>query len=631
MAKAKDKGCFYLPSDATEAEGLAQDARSLWRSRDERMQRDQWAYELRRAPAQKGEVRELVSDCAIQVDAADDLMSSVDMQINVATDEETEADVAQQAEDLVRYVWDEWRRRYARQGRPPLIVDMVHSLNLYGWLCPRLTLLSQKKDRQFPWSLELLDPRRLYMDRADGTPDLIAYYTEMTPRQIALRAATIETWTRARLRRVLGERDPDDTTDPLPVIQYHTDKETAISVQGEWLKPPTLHEYPFGNPVLVLMAGGTTFRGPVPGGDLTDAQWDITNWDERVGTSFIQTIRPIVEDHQKIADLTAMLLAETVNPPTIDKLRTTELKKPIAGVGAWATLTPDEGHEQHPPPAQGIQLGLQMRQERSNAVAQSGINPVLLGGGEAQAGFDRFLLSAAGARTLRKRMDTIELAMTLLLEYTLALYSKYGGPPVQYKTVDRSTGGTRLVRRLRPEQVKLDQIRIEVRFGEIGVPDLQGRAMVAAQLVREGLVSQQYALSEILRVQNPSQVMAESQRDQCWKIPQFVQLMALAEMAKNPSSPIAGAIAMELLPASAARLTELARPPQPPGPAPGQGPPGPPGGQLPPMPGSGMPSTPQPGLPPQIQPPPMANPAAGPNGVAPPGPMPPGAAMPALR
>lgn len=620
----KDKSCFYLPKDAGDAEGLADDARALWRNRDARMQRDQWAYELRRATAKPGEMRETVNDCAVQIDAADDLMASVDMQVNVVTDEETEADIAQQAEDLCRYIWDEWVRRYRRQARPDFVTDACHSLNLYGWLVGRLLL--NPKDKHFPWSVEILDPRRVYLDCPDGTPDLIVYYTQLSPRQIK------QTFGLKGLRKVVEDVDPDDT-DPIDVIQYHTDHEMAISCNGKWLKSPTEHEYN-RNPVFVMMAGGTTFRGPLPGGNLLDAPFDVSNWDERVGTSFIQNIRPIVEDGQKIADMRADLLAQTARPPTIDKLRTTELKRPITGVGAWATMTPDEGHEQHPPPAQALQYVVQLSQERANAVAMAGLNPTILGGGEAQAGFDRFLLSAAGARTLRKRMKTLEMWLVFLLEGALDFYAEYGGPPARYKTTDRATGGSKMVARLRPEDLRRGTLRVEIQFGEIGVPDLQGRMTTAAMGVREGLISQYYALAEILRVQNPSKVMAESTRDQVWKIPQFVQLMALAEMAKNPVNPVAGAIAMELLPASAARLAELAKPPQPPGPAPGQGgPPGPPGlpPQAPPLPGSGLPSTPQIGVPPQVQPPPMGNPQAGPNGPLPPGILPPGAAIPALR
>ena len=626
----KDPKCFYLPSDVGEAEGLAEDARHLWVNRDARMQRDQWVYELRRAPAKKGEVREQINDCAVQIDAADDLMSSVDMQINVVTDETSEADVAQQAEDLDRHIWFEWDRRYRRQGRPGLLTDMCHDLNLYGWLIPRLTL--DGNDKKCPWSIELLDPRRVYLDKPDGKPNLVVYYTQLSSRDIAL------TWDVKTLHRVRPDADPDDTDNQHDVIHYHTDKETAVSIGGEWLKKPTLHEYPWGNPVFVMLAGGTTHRGPLPGGDLIDAQFDTTTWDERVGTGFLQNIRPVAEDGQRIADLSAELLGLTARPPTIDKVRQTKITEPIVGVGAHAVMTPEESHEQHPPPAQALQYNIQLRQERANAIAMAGLNPVILGGGEAQAAADRFLLSAAGARTLRKRMDTLGMTIALLMEACLAAYQKWSNP-VSYVTTDRATGGRKIVTQLKPWMLKPDLLRVEVQFGEIGVPDLQARMTTAAMGVREGLISQYYALANIIKVPNPAQVIAESQRDQCWKIPQFVQMMGLVQMAKDPTDPIAGAVAMELLPASVARLTELARPPQPPGPQPGQGPPpGPPGAppmpppgmQGPPLPGVPLPSTPQVGVPTAVQSPAMVNGAAGPNAPLPPGMMPPGAALPQL-
>lgn len=619
----KDPHCFYLPTDAAEAEDLAQAARALWTNRDIRMQRDQWAYELRRAPARKGEVREQVNDCAVQVDAANALMSSVDMQINVVTEETAEADVAQQAEDLDRHIWFTWDRRYRRQARPGLLRDMCHDLNLYGWLTPRLTV--DGKDKRFPWSIELLDPRRVYPNQRAGKPDLIVYYTQLSPRQIA------QTWDVRTLHRVLPDAEADDD-EPRDVIHYHTDKETAVSLNGEWLKKPTLHEYPWGNPVFVMLAEGSTHAGPLPGGAAADVEWDTEDWDERVGTGYLQNIRPVTEDGQKIADLSVELMAMTARPPTIDKVTQTIIKEPIVGAGAHATLRPEESHEQHPPPAQALQYNIQLRQERANAVAMAGLNPVILGGGEAQAAADRFLLAAAGARTLRPRMDTLAATISLLLEACLQAYAKWANP-ITYTTTDRASGRRKLVRKLLPWQLKPDRLRVDVLFGEIGTPDLQGRATVASMLVREGIISANYARSHILRIENPAQVESEALRDQFWKIPEIVKMGALVQMAKDPTEPVYGAMALEILPQSVRDALALGQPPRPPGPPPGQGPPAlPPGAQQgPPLPGVPLPSTPQPGVPTAVQPPPLANPGAPPNGPLPPGPMPPEAALPQLR
>src|SRR5215471_1868498 len=322
---------FMIPKKAPEAEELANAARVLWTHRDERMLRDQWAYELRSKPREKGESRQRLNDCAAQIDAADDLMASVELQISVATDSEEDNAIAQDAEDFARHIWETWKRRYARQGRPPLLWDVCHSLNLFGWLVPR-TLLDPN-DPAFPFGFELLDPRRVYPDRPDGTPDLIIYFATLTAKQIAAR------WGLRTLRKILPDVDVD-AEQPQELGHYHTETELALSVGGEWLKPPVKHDYPGGNPVQILMAGGSTFRGPQPvTTDLSISNpWPVEDWDAYVGTGFLQAIRPIVEDGQQIADLSADLLAQSGRPPTIDKLRTTELIKPIVGAGAWAKL-----------------------------------------------------------------------------------------------------------------------------------------------------------------------------------------------------------------------------------------------------------------------------------------------------
>lgn len=616
--KEKDSKCFYLPEEAGEALDLATETRSLYQNRDRRMLDDERAYQMYHKPPKAGEVRQLLNDSPVQVDAANDLMATVAMQIQVATDENTAVTIAQDAEDLLRYVWQEWQQRYARQGRPPLIWDMCNSLNLYGWLVPRLLL--NPEDRTLPVSLELLDPRRVYPDRPDGQPDCIYYFTQSTPAQIARRFG----------EKVLQQALPDIAADdrhPVALVHYHTDHELAISVGTEWLKPPTAHDYGGINPVQIFMASGSTFRGPSPLATWSDtADITVDNWDEHVGTGFLQTIRPIVEDAQKIATLRAQLLAQSANPVVIAKLRTTELETVPSGPGANAKLTPDEGYEQHPPPPQALQFAMQMAQERAYQVQQGGINAALLGGGEAQAGIDRFLLSSAGARRLRPRVTVFQLVLSTLFESVLRLYATYGGPAMRYVRHDRDTGVPTIAARLRPSMLRLADLRVEVQLGEIGVPDQQQRMTMASMGVREGLISQEYALTELLRVTDPSKVMAQTRKDQVWKVPQVVEAMALWETAQDPRLGPLQLAAQAALPASMQRLLELAQPPQPPGPAPGQmaGP----GAQGPPLPGSGLPSTPQPGVPPEVMPPAMQQMGAPPNSPLPPGMMPPGAGLP---
>jgi len=100
-------------------------------------------------------------------------------------------------------------------------------------------------------------------------------------------------------------------------------------------------------------------------------------------------------------------------------------------------------------------------------------------------------------------MDTLGMTIALLMEACLAAYQKWSNP-VSYVTTDRATGGRKIVTQLKPWMLKPDLLRVEVQFGEIGVPDLQARMTTAAMGVREGLISQYYALANIIKVPNPA-------------------------------------------------------------------------------------------------------------------------------
>jgi hypothetical protein len=618
MVKASDEG-FRLRKDAAEAEEEAERARSMWANRDRRMAQDEDAYLLRHASPKPGETRQLLNDCAVQVDAADDLMATVDMAISVSTDEQAIKIQAQDVEDLLRSIWYRFNLDWAQVAQMPLMWSLVHSLNLYGWLCPRTMLYP--KNKAFPYSFELLDPRRVYPDRPMGKPDIIYYFTEETPRRLCA------LFGRTKVRDILGPESLD-SPDPIAVIHYHTDYETAISCGGQWLKKPTLHKYS-RNPVQIYMASGQTFRGTPPGGEDLTVAYDREDWDAQVGTSFIQTIRPVVEDAQKLATLRADLLARTVAPTRVAKLRRTKLGKFPSRAGDTLRLEPDESYEEHAPPPQALQFAIQMAQERNFQVQQAGINAALLGSGEVSAGYDRFLLSSAGARRLRPRLEAFRLALISLFEHVLHLYSRYGGPPLRFKSTSPDTGAQSVVKRLKPGDVQVADMLIDVQFGEIGVPDLAQRMTTAAMGVREGLISQEYALTEILRVQNPTKVQSQTRKDQVWKVPQVVEMMALWETAQDDTLGPLQMAAREALPASMARLLELAKPPQPPGPGPRAAPPGgmppgmPPGFQGPPLPGGGLPSVPT-----DVLPPALAGAPPGPNMPMLPGGMPPGAALP---
>src|SRR5690606_20908574 len=69
---------------------------------------------------------------------------------------------AQQVEDLLRHMWDEWEREDRGPANHGFKRDMVHDATLRGWIAVRLNYDPFSGGDEFPVKLSLEDPRTVY-------------------------------------------------------------------------------------------------------------------------------------------------------------------------------------------------------------------------------------------------------------------------------------------------------------------------------------------------------------------------------------------------------------------------------------------------------------------------------------
>jgi len=243
---------------------------------------------------------------------------------------------------------------------------------------------------------------------------------------------------------------------------------------------------------------------------------------------------------------------------------------------------------------------LQMLQDSEG---KAGMPPQLWGDTPGASGYDRMKAFGQGITVLLSRMDTLKWWYQALFRLMWRQYGRYGVRPIPYVATDRQTGQRTAEGRITPWEVQGVATHIEVKWGRLQHVDLNAMGNLAAMLTDRGVVSHEYALSELMGVDNPTAVMRQALRDQFYKDPALLRLRVLAEKMQDSMDPIGARLAQFLFANELQKFEIMAS--QPP-----QGPAGPgPGPQQPPL--------PQPGQPPQAMPPPMG-PGAG---------LPPNAAM----
>ncbi len=614
-----------IPRNPADAQALASAAEALYTRRVQRQNADEDAWRLLRPILNQrqrdaGDEALILTDCAIQADAAIQIMAEVKLLLKVAANPGMPQDAAQRQEDMWRWWMDEVELRQARGLQGYLRHNTSWSGTVLGAYAGRLLLSS---DPGFPWDFTLLDPRCLFPDTYDGPPNCIVHKYAASPHELE------RYFGKAAVDRVKSQGF-GSTPDTVTCTAFYSDTEMGILVGNEWLKPLVEHRYGF-NPIIYVPVGGAPFRGPRPNGSgvtpsglvdyegrqISSGRGGPDAWDQYTSVSFLRAIRPVVEDMQKIALMQRRLLEKQADPVVgllKQNLDLTAAEVPRDPGQAW-TGQPGDAYIQHTPDPSAIAHAMQMRTLGQASIGAAGLNPQLLGGGDARAGFDRFLLSAAGLRPLKPYLRAQGLFWTLVARAMFKLFVQFWPPeqPIQMLAPNRETGAITF-NPITPQDVLGADTSMTVEFGKPGDLDKVAMGNLAMGLKREGLGSPRYLLSELMEVDNPIAVLQEQEDYEVDNQPQIKIIRVLtrkAAEAEQAGDQQSYAMYSMLLAKSWEQFTIMVQPqppPQPPMPGMGQ-----PSGTLPDEmgPNAGLPpNTPalapeQVGAAPQAPPPPM--------------------------
>ena len=611
-----------LPTDAADAKKYAEAAIDLWTNRNQRMALDERAWAI---PEPEQPNRLQLSDAHAQIEAANQLMADADMTIRAIAHDDPSRAPAQAVEDWCRALRTELDRRHRAAGLGAWTYNLCWSLNTRGWVVPRV--LWNPADPVFPFQIDLLDPMEVYPCARDAAPDCIVHQYVVPLRRLR------REWGTPRVNELLDVDPKNDGADlTYEVTAFYTPTEFAVLVDGTtWLKRPVAHGYG-QNPVACHLATGLPFRQEsTTARALRGAQglwgaegahgWALDVVDRWVGTSLIHAIRIHERDSQAIANLNMELLRGAARPPTASFTqdgRLTDLKE-LQKPNSTASLRVGEAIGRYPPDGAALQYGLQMAQRSQGNIYQAGLNQAVMGDIQnVQSGFHATLFGEAGVRVLQPRMACLVGVWEWLFGTALRLFSRFGFQAMPYLARDRSSGTIGL-QRIAPWMLFDADYGLTVQFGTLGLPDVQQMAMVATQLLDRSVVSQEWALDNLLHIDNPTQVIQQARRDQFYKDPAMLRLRVLLDKAQDTTDPVGAQLAQMMFQKVFRDFTiELSTPPQQP--------------QQPPLPGSGTPSAPgTPGPANNVLPDELAL-AAGqvPNAGAPPGVASPAAGIPAL-
>lgn len=560
-----------LPRDTAEARALADDCIQQWQARDDRMRADQTLWELHEQERKKFEEPIAVNDNAQQLDKFAQEVARADLQVSVAPTAEEDRPGAQDIEDACYWLLEELQQRHVSRLRSPFKYEVGMYTGLRGWIVASCLLNTNPGD-PFPWDVRLIDPIEVYPDTDDGSPCTVIH------RYTTTYATLSAYWGKTTAEKAFSERASGGVrsgSEPVTCYGFYTATELAVLVDGAgWLKKPVAHGY--GQiPLIIGIAPGAPYRS-------VDAM--NTEHVEYLGASLLRTLKGVVDAKHKIAMIMRRVLSKTAAPPLF-----AALSDPQATVDDVAT-EPNEvtigrpGDSVNPivPPPVALQHATALLSMLQDAENRGGLPPSLWGENPGGSTTDRQKALGSGMSVLLARLEMLRYWYQGLLRLMLRQYAEHGQGEVAFLGLDRQSGIRTASGRLTPLDVQGVSARLECRFGRLQHVDLMQMGNLAALLTDRGLVSHEFALGELLGVDNPASVQTQALRDQFYKDPALLRMRVLFEKSQDPVDRLGAALARQMLVSEYQKFSIAAagQPNAAPGPGPGQ----------PPIPGVGLPS-----------------------------------------
>ncbi len=565
---------WQIPTDPQEAAGFGQSAKSMWQRRDQRMRDDQLAFEQALGTnATAGNLTVTLNDCKVLVKKSAAMIAGKPPVISVLARRMQEDHVAQQIENFLTWLREEFEIRYMDGVRNPLCYDEAQMILLRGWICGRLLL--DPDDYEFPWRYDLIDPIQVYPGTLGRKPRYIAHVYKAQVSEL------IADWGDAAEQALGGKVDPKGFVE---VTGIYTDNEMGLMVAGGWIKPPVAHGYGF-NPLHIVHGAGSFYRA---------TEYDQQNWSAQVGAGILDAYRELAMEKQDAASMMKTLMGNASKPPVIiytddeGHLQTLDLK--AAGVSVFGQKDRVELLQ----PGPQIQSFMPYMEMLQSGLFAGGLGPAAYSDKPFTSGFHEAIAQGTARDMLFPFVRGLERYYAGLYHHCIQIF-KFAVQPVQY-AAPTGTGRMTMDQELDPVTAEAADVRVKCEFEDIAPQDRMAMVNQASMLSREHLLSLETIRRDWLGQRDTELEGTRVIADLILQNPQLIQ-MATISAALQSSDPNIQQMAQ------AAQMQMMMQQ---------QGPQGPPGSQdpnaQPPLPGTGVPNSISPD---ELQ----QNAGAGPNGV----------------
>ena len=511
----------------------------------------------------------------------------------------------QKTEDLARFMWEEFARRYNRGLNNNFWYDAWQMLFLRGQLAARL-LRNPVENDPFFWQLTLADPITVKPRWSSNGLARVTHTYYLTAAEVCDEFYQ-------------DEPDPDwlVTSNPdtrIRIYAYYDRHFMAITTDKDvWIKEPVEHEVTDenGNPIVpwvIRMGSGAFYH---------DTIYGQVMWQKYVGESLLGRIRDQIANKEQILAILHDIIEKQDEPPMAIYSNADKDVELDTRSNARNVFAPQDRVEPIAPNPNVQDLSA-LLQNYQQMLDRGGLDPILFGQGDPKmTGLAASAMEGNAQDVFTPYVLAMEDFQHQVTKMALKMFAD-GGSSMSMVHTDAQSGS-----RLQGMQITAFEVMdagnyVEFTYENWSPQDKVAMGNLAAVLVRDKLTSLETARKEYLHMENPTLENTKVLAELAFQNPAMVQMasaLSIRDLLQGMN------LTLDQMAQMVQQIQAMGQPPSGPG-GTQQGPPGQPGGPPPGQAGSGQapPSTP-PQMPPHVLPPEAGANALIPNG-GPVGPMP---------
>lgn len=495
---------------------------AFWNSRNERMAEDQDRFDLiPKMETKKGQFRVYLNDPRVIIEKLAGMVSRRDHRIQVPPKGKSNISAAQKIENGCRWWADRNAAEWEDGLHNPLSYDQALSLFLRGWVCSRLVL---DDHREGAVREDLFDPVTIYPQYSNNRVKRITHRYTTTVSDL------IEDFPSARK---IFTGDPDEEVE---CTGFYINKPPffhCVVANDVFVKPPQAIGY---WPWVLGIAKGTFSHSALK--DRKDQHI------KHIGEGYLEALRGMLDSLNQFVTILANLPAKALNPPMVLKTVDGEPKAVSPEAGETSVLLTNEDFavlQLDPDMSSFIPL-LTTFQDRIN---KGSMPAALFGEGTSlESGFMSALLMNAAQDNVwpfiralggfhgRRYSKFLEI-FALWSKGEMGFVAPYSGDETGKQSMGMERGTPMWSEEgLTRNDVLSNGTYVKVVYEEVSPQDRVALGNLAAQLVRESVVSMKFAREKYLDIDDPDQIDDQILQERVFLHASAVDALAYKELLK---------------------------------------------------------------------------------------------------